>query len=149
MTARTCAFCDNPSIVDEPIVNVKGKHFPSVPRCGTHAPIQNRQKDKVRTLKLTLKRNWFRMIADGVKKEEYRQPSKWMLSRLRGKTYDAVEFRNGYSPFSPVITLQFLGWDYACGRKEWGGGSSPDNPLIVIRLGDIISPPSAPPSGER
>ena len=48
------------------------------------------------TLKLTLKKRWFDMIASGEKKEEYRQEGPWILSRLiRGdpdRHYDAVKF---------------------------------------------------------
>ncbi len=93
----------------------------------------------MKLLRLTLKRRWFDLIASGEKKEEYRTPGKWILSRLEGKSYDAIEFRNGYSPTSPVLTVEFDGWDYGYGRKEWGGGSKPGNPLIVIKLGKLIS----------
>lgn len=94
----------------------------------------------MRTLKLTLKRRWFDMIASGEKREEYRTPSEWILSRLEGKEYDAVEFRNGYSKTSPVVTCEFKGWKYGFGRREWGGGSTAGQPLVVIELGNIIPP---------
>lgn len=93
----------------------------------------------LRVLRLTLKRQWFDMIASGVKLEEYRQPSRWILSRLEGKQYDQIEFKNGYGPNVPTIVVQYLDWSYGYGRREWGGGSTPGQPLIVINFGDIIS----------
>lgn len=93
----------------------------------------------LRVLRLTLKRQWFDMIASGVKLEEYRQPSRWILSRLEGKQYDQIEFKNGYGPNVPTIVVQYLDWSYGYGRREWGGGSTQGQPLIVINFGDIIS----------
>jgi hypothetical protein len=87
------------------------------------------------TLKLTLKRHWFGMIASGEKKEEYRQPSHWILSRLEGKKYDRVEFRNGYSATSPVCITEYRGWKRAVGKAKWGAGK---HPLIIIQLGKVI-----------
>lgn len=102
----------------------------------------------LRVLRLTLKKKWFDMVASGVKKEEYRDESPWIISRLKGKKYDAVEFRNGYSPDSPKCLVEYFGWYRGYGKEEWGGGMlmSPSDPLfsagperIVIRLGSIIS----------
>ncbi len=70
----------------------------------------------VRVLRLTLKRKWFDMVANGEKKEEYRQPSKWILSRLENKEYDRVEFKNGYGyertirVFCGVVAWTFFIW---------------------------------------
>lgn len=75
------------------------------------------------------------MIASGEKKEEYRRECPWIMSRLAWKSYDVVEFRNGYSPAAPVVRCKYLGWDIGYGRPEWGAGS---DPLVVIRLGEII-----------
>jgi len=94
----------------------------------------------MKTLKLTLKKKWFDMIASGEKREEYRVPSRWILSRLENKEYDAVEFKNGYGPNVPTITLEYLGWHMGYGRAEWGGESKPGEMLAVIRLGRIITP---------
>jgi hypothetical protein len=90
----------------------------------------------MKTLKLTLKRKWFDMIASGVKREEYRLPSEWILSRLQDKQYDAVCFRNGYSAASPTCTCIFDGWGVGFGRPEWG---APEGvPVIIIRLGKVL-----------
>lgn len=90
----------------------------------------------MRILKLTLKRRWFDMIASGEKREEYRQPSQWILSRLEGKDYDLVEFRNGYGPDVPWLLVEFKGWRLGPGaRADWGG--DPAANLVVISLGNV------------
>lgn len=88
-----------------------------------------------RTLRLTLKRRWFDMIAAGVKREEYREIGPWILSRLVGKTYDVVEFRNGYSPTSPVVRCHYRGWRQGIGQSAWGAGT---RPVVIIELGEVI-----------
>ncbi len=94
----------------------------------------------MRILHLTLKRQWFDMVKSGDKKEEYRQPSPWILSRLgNGKQYDVVRFRNGYNKDSPVVTCEYKGWSYGFGKRKWGGGAAPGNPLVVIKLGKLKS----------
>lgn len=94
-----------------------------------------------KTLQLTIKKHWFDMIVSGKKKEEYRRSSKWILCRLYGRYYSHVRFRNGYSIESPTVLCEYLGWYYGYGRPEWGGGSTPGNPLVVIKLGDIYHSP--------
>lgn len=94
------------------------------------------------TLELTLKKQWFDMVASGEKREEYREPSKWILSRLKGKHYDAVRFRNGYNSDSPVCVCEYLGWGFGFGKRKWGGGSTQGNPLVVIKLGRVLSAPN-------
>lgn len=92
----------------------------------------------LRVLRLTLKRKWFDMIASGEKREEYREPGNWIMSRLGGKEYDLVEFANGYGAHVPRVTCRYLGWTRGGGREEWG--ASPDRHYVVIRLGEVISP---------
>lgn len=91
----------------------------------------------LRALKLTLKRRWFDMIAAGIKCEEYRKPGKWILSRLRDKEYDLIEFKNGYGVNVPTMIVEYNGWHYGSGKTAWGyeGRES----VIVISLGDIVS----------
>jgi len=93
------------------------------------------------TLELTLKKQWFDMVASGEKREEYREPSKWILSRLENKHYDTVRFRNGYNVNSPVCVCEYLGWDFGFGKRKWGGGSTQGNPIVVIKLGRVLSAP--------
>ena len=87
-----------------------------------------------RVLRLTLKRKWFDMIASGEKCEEYRAPGKWILSRLEGKEYDKIEFKNGYGDV-PTIEVEYLGWSYGTGRPEWGGTGER---VAVIYIGRIL-----------
>lgn len=77
------------------------------------------------------------MIACGVKKEEYREIKDWIVSRLHGKTYEAVEFSNGYGAHVPKVTVEYLGWGTGIGRAEWG--ATPMKPTIIIRLGRVLS----------
>ena len=91
-----------------------------------------------RTLELTLKRKWFDMVASGEKKEEYRAASKWIMSRIEGKKYETVRFRNGYNADSPVCVCEYLGWELGYGKLKWGGGSAIGNPIVVIKLGNVL-----------
>lgn len=91
----------------------------------------------LRVLRLTLKRQWFDMISSGEKTEEYRTPGKWIFSRLIGKSYDVVEFSNGYGNHVPKVVVQFFGWHQGPGLPEWGGVWQ--NRYVVIRLGRVIS----------
>lgn len=90
-----------------------------------------------RVLRLTLKRKWFDMIASGEKKEEYRLPSNWIASRLEGKAYDRVEFKNGYGPNVPTVIVEYKGYYGGFGRAEWGADE--DQPYFVICLGQVLS----------
>lgn len=92
-----------------------------------------------RVLRLTLKKKWFDMIASGDKKEEYRVPGKWILSRLRDKEYDVIEFKNGYGPNVPRMEVEYLGWKFSFGKREWGGGAAPGNPFATILIGAVLS----------
>ena len=90
----------------------------------------------LRTLRLTLKKQWFDMIASGEKREEYRAPSKWILSRLQGKTYDVIEFTHGYGRQAPRIIVEYRGHSTGTGKPEWGGTGQE---VIIIHLGNILS----------
>ena len=94
---------------------------------------------KMENLELTLKRRWFDMVASGEKKEEYRSPSDWILSRLNGRKYSRVRFRNGYSKTSPVVVCEYLGWAIGHGKLEWGAGF---DFVIIIKLGRVIESPN-------
>ena len=88
-----------------------------------------------RVLRLTLKKRWFDMIARGEKREEYRVPSNWIMSRLRGKRYDVVQFKNGYGATAPMVEVEFLGWEIGYGRLSWGAGF---DKVVVIYLGRVL-----------
>lgn len=91
-----------------------------------------------RILRLTLKRRWFDMIASGEKEEEYREHGKWIASRVNAnKTYDVVEFSNGYGPDVPRCVVEYLGYDWAEGNPKWG--AIPGKHYVVIHLGKVLS----------
>ena len=76
-------------------------------------------------LYLTLEREWFDDIARGLKNEEYRELKDYWKTRLEGRTYDIVRFRNGYATDAPVMDVDFLGVD----KRE---------DCEAIRLGKIL-----------
>jgi hypothetical protein len=90
---------------------------------------------------MTLNRNWFDLIAEGVKKEEYRDPTDYWISRLliKGtdtpKPFDQILFVNGYNPKSPMMWMEYLGLDAGFGNPEWGGG---EEEVFILRLGKVI-----------
>lgn len=86
------------------------------------------------TLHLTLKKKWFDMIADGTKREEYREPKPYWCTRL-ARPYGQILFRNGYAKDSPTMLVEFIGLRVGVGRPEWG---APRTPVFIIRLGWVI-----------
>jgi hypothetical protein len=62
-----------------------------------------------KTLKATLHRKWFDLIAAGEKTEEYREVKPYWTKRLSRK-YDYIEFRNGYNINSPAMIVEYLGY---------------------------------------
>ena len=115
------------------------------------------------TLKLTLKKEWFDMIASGVKTEEYREiKPHWIrrfydcrgFSRVKmenldklirryfesGKVYNGykhVEFTNGYGNHRPRITMEFKYMVIGTGNPDWGAEKNKE--YFVIKLGKEIS----------
>lgn len=92
-----------------------------------------------RVLHLTLKRQWFDLIHLGVKRAEYREIKPYWTTRLKGKQYDAVHFRNGYNANSPAMTFELLGIDVGMGFVPWGAPS--DVPVYILRLGKMLVGP--------
>jgi hypothetical protein len=89
----------------------------------------------MKILHLTLKKNWFDMIASGDKKEEYREVKPYWNQRLQPNHFDAVKFRNGYNKNSPSITVELIGIKKGLGNTEWG---SPENVVVyILKLGKI------------
>jgi hypothetical protein len=77
-------------------------------------------------LHLTIEREWFDDIVKGVKDEEYRDLKDYWKTRLEGRKYDIVRFRNGYATDAPEMDVEFLGVDK---RSD----------CYAIRLGKILS----------
>jgi len=64
-----------------------------------------------RILHLTLSKMPFEVMVTGEKSTEYREPSKWILSRLQGKDYDLIKFVNGYGSEKPYFIAKYRGWE--------------------------------------
>jgi hypothetical protein len=95
----------------------------------------------MKVLRLTLKKQWFDMIASGVKREEYRAPGKWILCRLAGRYYDVIEFKNGYGQNVPAMTVEYCGWKMSSGIAEWGAEPSVEYATIMLgRVLEVIRP---------
>lgn len=75
------------------------------------------------------------MIEQGIKTEEYRTLSPWILTRLIGKSYDLVQFKNGYGDV-PTIHLDYCGYRIGLGNPEWGASSY--RLAAIIELGSIV-----------
>ena len=70
---------------------------------------------QLRVLRLTVKEPWFSLMLSGDKHMEFRNPSKWIKSRLydkegKPKKYDYVEIKNGYGRDRPVFLAKFDGF---------------------------------------
>ena len=58
-------------------------------------------------LTLTLKKQYFDAILSGEKTIEYRDITDYWRPRLENKEYDTILFRNGYSPDSPLMMVEY------------------------------------------
>lgn len=105
-------------------------------------------KNNMKILKLTVHKKAFEVMVTGEKKDEYRDASQWILSRLmdkkgKPKLYDLVQFTNGYGADRPSFTCESKGWEVILGREtlKWSNGLSVETYLgmIKIKLGEIIS----------
>jgi signal peptidase I len=97
----------------------------------------NNTHPKLRVLRLTLKRKWYDMIASGEKREEYRTPGKWILSRMIGKDYDLIEFKNGYGANVPSMIVEYKGYYYGQGITKWGAIEGEE--YLVFKIGRVLS----------
>jgi hypothetical protein len=67
----------------------------------------------MKTLNLTLKKQWFDEISAGTKKIEYRDIKPFWTARLKQpdgefKRFDCVRFRNGCRKDAPEIVVKFI-----------------------------------------
>ena len=97
---------------------------------------------QMKTLKLTLNKQWFDLIEKGIKTEEYREIKDYWVKRIKEmsltrleafKHFDFVEFTNGYNTKSPQITMECKGIEVGTGKVEWGAVA--DTQYFVIKLG--------------
>lgn len=90
-------------------------------------------KNSKRILHLTLKRRWFDEIAYGTKRTEYRELKPYWTTRLENHKFDEVHFRNGYSPNSPFMRVEFLSMSI----NRWSGKHG-INGYYAIHLGEVL-----------
>jgi hypothetical protein len=84
---------------------------------------------KMKVLHLTLYRKWFDQIAKGQKTEEYREVRPYWTTRIEGREYDEIWFRNGYRKDAPFMRVKYNGWEF--GKV---GGTQ----VYALQLGPIL-----------
>ena len=80
-------------------------------------------------LHLVLNRGPFAQIAEGTKRIEYRDYTPYWRTRLEGRKYDIILFRNGYTTRAPEMLVEYRGY------RIQGKGR---NKVFAIRLGRIL-----------
>jgi hypothetical protein len=80
-------------------------------------------------LHLNLHREFFAAIAAGTKRTEYRTRTPYWRTRLEGRHYNVIKFRNGYATRAPEMIVKFAG------LRRQGRGA---NACYAIRLGRIL-----------
>lgn len=81
-------------------------------------------------LHLNLHREFFAAIAAKTKRIEYRDQTPYWQRRLEGRSYDLIQFRNGYATRAPEMLVEFRG------LRRYGRGR---NAYYAIRLGRILT----------
>jgi hypothetical protein len=98
-------------------------------------------------LHLTLNKQWFDLMIEGHKKQEFRDPSKWIESRLFNKDcsrkqYDYVKFTNGYGQKHAWFIAEFRGFtktEFTVLKEYIGGVKLLVHPnTYCILLGKIV-----------
>jgi len=90
----------------------------------------------MKILHLTLKKKWFDMILSGEKKEEYREIKDHWVTRIEGKSYDAIKFVNGYGKSRPSFMIELKSIKRGSGIPWWGGKFGEIQ--YVLELGKIL-----------
>ena len=96
-------------------------------------------------LYLTIKRQWFEMIASGEKLEEYREIKDYWTRRLVWRHHDAVHFRNGFRASSPTMMFELLWIDVGNGDPAWGAPVGRE--VYILRLGKMLQAPAVTEEG--
>ncbi len=97
-------------------------------------------------LHLNLKRKWYKMIADKIKKEEYREIKPYWSRifeasasgiKIKGKFYHPsdviIRFSNGYSKHREQMDIWLESIAIREGNEEWG--AIPSEQYYVLKLG--------------
>lgn len=84
---------------------------------------------------LPIKKKWFDMIATGVKKEEYREISKYYTIRFenvfKDKETAEIKLRNGYSRMSRTLICR-CSIKTGIGKEEWGAVKNKKYYILTI-----------------
>lgn len=115
------------------------------------------RNENIKPIIIPIKKNWYDMIVEGIKKEEYREiKSYWttrfnidntaliealdlLSNRPKEKHYlkkTLVVFKNGYNPYSPTCQC-LVGIRVGYGKTEWG--AEPNTKYYVLDVLDIIN----------
>ena len=98
---------------------------------------------------MTLNAPPYEVMITGEKKEEFRDPTPWIKSRLidsatgKDKQYDRVKCVNGYGKDKPSFTVSYKGYTLEANgvHKKYSNGLEVDTrgkPTYVIFLGDDV-----------
>ena len=126
--------------------------FPDIESVKEWLTEMRKQREYLRTLHLSLKKEWYNMIESGIKTEEYREIKPFWCKRLihdydecmeefgaiifddkNFKQYDVVKFSYGYTNRTMTFEIENISVGY--GNKEWG---APDNIVFTIKLGKRV-----------
>ncbi len=105
-----------------------------------------KEKNKMKILYLTLKKEPFKVMVTGEKQVEIREKTRWMTLRLydrngRERKYDAVKFVNGYGKNKPYFIAKYLGFETIFGADVTysnGFHLEVNKESWMINLGGII-----------
>lgn len=91
-------------------------------------------------LLLTLSKKPFDVMVTGEKKREFRNPSKWIFSRLKDKKgsrkeYETVKFINGYGKDKPYFIAEYIGFYIKIFDEDFSYSNSL---LVNVKAGDIV-----------
>ena len=91
-------------------------------------------------LTLPIKKEWFSMIATGIKKEEYRDKSAYYFARLDkysdGKPF-RIRFSAGYKRTSPLMVCVCTLHE-GPGREEWGAAPGWHGYILKIEKVEVL-----------
>ena len=90
------------------------------------------------TLKLSVNKMAFNVMVTSEKTEEFRDETKWMMSRLLNKNYDFIQITNGYGSERPVFVAEYLGYTIANVDKVYSNGLVVKGEKVVIKFGEIV-----------
>jgi len=91
-----------------------------------------------RTVWFTLTKQWWDMIHEGIKKEEYRAMTEYWTRRLfKPYDFDVAVFRNGYGSNDPTMVVEVVKQPtIGEGRTEWGAEEG--KKYFVTTLGRVL-----------